>query len=142
MLKRTIFLTSPLRVNVRLGQLVLNSLDDDSKKTTVPIDDLGCVIIENQRIAMTIPALNELINQNVTVVVCNDRGLPNAIINPLECNTLQGQRYRTQLEATLPSKKAIWQQIVASKIKNQSELLNRLGKDGNVLTPYWKNVKS
>jgi len=142
MLKRTIFLSSPLKVSVRYGQLILTDPDGQNPDFSIPIEDLAHVIIDNQRISLTIPAVNELIRQNVGVVVCDEKNMPHILMNPLDGNTLQGQRYRIQLEATLPAKKSIWQQLVTAKIKNQSELLNRLNKDGDILKPYYKNVKS
>ncbi len=142
MLKRTIFLSSPLKVSVKYGQLILADSDGQKPDSHIPIEDLAYVVIDNQRISITIPAINELVGQNVGVIVCDDKNMPRILMNPLDGNTLQGQRYRIQLEATLPAKKSIWQQLVAAKIKNQSEHLNRLNKDGDVLKPYYKNVKS
>ncbi len=144
MLKRTIFLSSPLRVSVRNAQLILAPLDDNGIEParSVPIEDLAHVVIENQRIAVTIPALNHLADHNVGVIVCDDKYMPHIMMNPLDCNTLQGQRYRNQIEASLPSKKSLWQQIITAKIKNQSLLLKKYGKDGDTLKPYYTNVKS
>lgn len=143
MLKRTIFLSSPLKVSVHYGQLIISPLEDDSMQNhRVPIEDIAQVIIDNQRVSITIPAINELASNNVGVIICDSKGLPSVMANPLFSNTLQGQRYRLQLEASLPSKKIIWQQIIIAKIRNQSELLNQLGKDGSLLKPYYNNVKS
>lgn len=142
MLKRTIFLSSPLKVSVKYGQLILADPDGQKTDSHIPIEDLAYVVIDNQRISITIPAINELVGQNVGVIVCDDKNMPCILMNQLDGNTLQGQRYRIQLEATLPAKKSIWQQLVAAKIKNQSEHLNILNKDGDVLKPYYKNVKS
>lgn len=109
MLKRTILLSSALKVSVKNRQLILSAIDDDDRAcSSVPIEDLAHVIIENQRCIVTIPALNELSRQNVGVILCDDRYMPHALLNPLEGNTLQGQRYRIQLNATLPARKSIW----------------------------------
>src|SRR3712207_1429609 len=43
---------------------------------------------------------------------------------------------------TEPSKKQAWKQIIESKIKNQSLLLDKLHDDGSVLKYYYSNVKS
>lgn len=141
MLKRTIVISSPVSISLRYGQLILTQNDKDSPASSVPIEDLATVIIENPQAGVSIPALNELARSNVGVVIC-DKGLPSLMLNVLDSNTLQGQRYRLQLEASLPSKKSIWQQLIIAKIRNQSELLTSLGKDGNCLRPYYKNVKS
>lgn len=142
MLKRTIYLSSPLKISVKDEQLLIALRDSDKPTSTVPIEDLAHVVIENQQVSITIPALNALIRQNVGVIICDDKSMPHILMNPLESNTLQGQRYRTQLEASLPIKKSIWKQIIVSKIANQSRLLNKLGKDGDILKPYYMNVKS
>jgi CRISPR-associated protein Cas1 len=39
-------------------------------------------------------------------------------------------------------KKNIWQQIITAKIKNQSFILNKFGKNGDMLRPLFMNVKS
>lgn len=143
MLKRTIILSNPLRASTSMGQLVLSAPDDNSALVSkIPIEDLSIVIIENQRVAITIPAINELTSQNVALIICDKHCMPSCIINPLDSNTLQGQRYRTQLEATSPTKKSIWKQIITSKIKNQSQLLNLRNLDGDILRPFYTNVKS
>ena len=142
MLKRTICLSSPLKVSVRNFQLQLSPLDGNAPSSCVPIEDLAHVIIDNPRFSISIPALNELARNNVGVVICDEKSLPHIMLNTLDSNSLQGQRYRIQLNASLPAKKSVWQQIIISKIRNQSRLLNKLGKDGDTLKPYYMNVKS
>lgn len=142
MLKRTIYISSDLKVSVKNTQLILTDKESNIEVSKIPVEDMACLIIDNALASITIPAINELTNQNVGILICNAKGMPSAMINPLEANTLQGQRYRIQLEASLPAKKSIWQQLIAAKIKNQSYLLNRLNLDGDILKTYYKNVKS
>lgn len=60
----------------------------------------------------------------------------------LDSNRTQGESYRAQIEASEPLKKNLWKQIVEAKIRNQAALLRKLGKDGDKLKPYYRNVKS
>ena len=60
----------------------------------------------------------------------------------LDSNRTQGENYRTQIEASEPLKKGIWRQIVEAKIRNQAALLQKLGKDGERLKPYYRTVRS
>lgn len=60
----------------------------------------------------------------------------------LEGNTTQQESYRYQMDANEPTKKRLWKQLVEAKVRNQAELLNRVGQDGDVLKPYYMNVKS
>ena len=86
--------------------------------------------------------LNALSENNVAVVLCNGNYMPSAMLMNLDSNKIQAENYRAQIEAGEPLKKNLWQQIVKAKIRNQAGLLNKLGKDGDKLRPYYCNVKS
>jgi len=61
---------------------------------------------------------------------------------PLSGNTLQSERFKHQIEASVPLKKQLWQQTISAKILNQAKLLKIRGIEiDNML--YWAaNVKS
>lgn len=141
MLKRSIVLSSPCSVSLRNNQLTIAVKGSDTP-ASVPVEDLAVVIIENQQVSVTMPALNAMLAQNVVVALCDAKGMPSGLFSSLEGNSLQGERYRTQLQASLPSKKSIWKQIVEAKIRNQSRMLSSRGLRGELLRPYYSNVKS
>ena len=141
MLKRSIVLASPCSVSLRSNQLTIAVKGSDAP-ASVPIEDIAVVVIENQQVSVTIPALNAMLEQNVVVAVCDAKGMPSGLFSPLDGNTLQGERYRTQMEASLPAKKSIWKQIVEAKIRNQACHLSSRGLRGELLRPYYSNVKS
>lgn len=141
MLKRSIAITSQARLSLRNCQLIIEKKDDDSK-VSVPIEDLSTVLIENQQVEITIPLLNALTAENVAVVFCDNTHVPASYLAPLESNSLQGERFRQQIEAGAPVKKSAWRQLIEAKIENQSRLLLKLSKDGDLLKPYYRNVKS
>ena len=68
--------------------------------------------------------------------------MPNTMLMPLESNAVQQEVYRLQTEVSLPTKKRIWKEIIEHKIRNQAVLLDLLGRDGNLLKPYYMNVLS
>lgn len=141
MIKQTLMFTSPVALTLKYGQLVVTSLDDD-KTLTRPIEDIGFVVIDNPMISLTIPLLNELADNNVAVIICDKKQMPQAMLQPLVGNTTLQESYKFQIEASAPLKKQMWKQIVESKIKNQAALLESLGKEGNMLKPFYSNVKS
>ena len=141
MLKRTIVISSPCRVSVKNRQMTMTDSSSGIVKT-VPIEDLSMLIVENQQVDMSASLLNTLMEENVSLLVCDNSHMPSGLLFPIEGNTVQGERYRTQLDASLPVKKSLWRQIIMAKIKNQSSLLDRLGKDGDILRPLYQNVKS
>lgn len=140
MLKRAVYITNQVSLSVKNNQLVI--LPKDSTCSTIPIEDIGYVIIEHQQTIITIPAMNALSDNNVAVVFCGKNLMPRSMLLNLETSVTQGERYRHQIEATAPTKKQLWQQIIIAKIKNQSRLLAKLGKNGDRLMPLYKNVKS
>lgn len=142
MLKRTLFFSTPLDLTLRNNQLVVSTRQMPEEKNSVPIEDIGFVVLENQQINITLPLLNALSDNNVAVIICGDNYMPNSMLLNLDSNRIQSEVYRAQIEASEPLKKGLWKQIVEAKIRNQAALLNKLGKDGDKLKPYYSNVKS
>lgn len=142
MLKRTLFFSTPLDLGLRNNQLVVSTRQMPEVKNSVPIEDIGFVVLENQQINITLPLLNALSDNNAAVIICGENFMPNAMLMNLDSNTTQGEVYRSQIEASEPLKKGLWKQVVEAKIRNQAALLNKLGKEGNKLKPYYSNVKS
>lgn len=141
MIKQTLFFASEVSLSLRNHQLLIQRKDSD-EVITRPIEDIGVIVVENQQAKLTIPLLNELCENNVAVVFCNGRMMPQSMLMNLDSNHTQQEAYRQQVEASVPMQKKLWQQIVASKIRNQSTLLNKLGKNGGLLRPYYQNVLS
>lgn len=133
--------TSPVSLSLKDQQLVITTKDSDNIITR-PIEDIGFVVIENPQVRITVPLLNELSDNNVSVIFCDNRQMPKSMLMALDGNTTLQESYRYQFDVSVPLKKRLWKQIVESKIKNQSALLNKIDMDGNILKPYYMNVKS
>ena len=142
MLKRTLVFSNAVNLTLKNRQLVISFKEIEREPTSVPIEDVGCVIIENQRVSITIPLLNALTDNNVQVVFCNEYFMPNSMLLNLDNNITQGETLRNQMAASEPLKKQMWKQIVEAKIKNQSRLLDKTAHNGAILRPYYQNVKS
>lgn len=133
--------TSPVALSLKDNQLVVTYKDNEDKVTR-PIEDIGFVVIENPLVSVTVPLLNELADNNVSVIFCDKKQMPKSMLMSLDGNTTLQESYKYQLEASAPLKKNVWKQLVECKIRNQAALLNLLGKNGDVLKPYYMNVKS
>ena len=142
MLKRTLVFSNAVNLTFKNRQLVISFKEIEREPTSVPIEDVGCVIIENQRVSITLPLLNALTDNNVQVVFCNEHFMPNSMLLNLDNNITQGETLRNQMAASEPLKKQMWKQIVEAKIKNQSRLLDKTAHNGTILRPYYQNVKS
>lgn len=141
MIKRTIMITSPSSLTMKNGQLVCISQVDHDDIKMAPIEDLGVVIIENQRVILSVPLINALADNNVAVIYCDGHLMPNSVLFSLNANSTQGEMLRHQASASESLKKRLWKQIVEAKVRNQSYLLCKLDKEGAALRPFYMNVK-
>lgn len=141
MLKRTIFISNPFHIETRYNQLRLKSKETQNE-IIVPIEDIGYLIIENQRVTISIPTIQKLSENNVAVVFCNDKHSPSSMLLNLNGHHIQQERFRKQLEASKPLQKQLWQQTIKAKINNQAALLKVQTKKYESLLTFSKNVQS
>lgn len=142
MLKRALFFSTPYCLSLRNGQMIVHTREAPDMQKSIPIEDLGFVVLEDQQTSITLPLLNALSDNNVAVILCGRDRMPNAMLSNLDSNRTQGESYRDQIGASEPLKKNLWKQIVEAKIRNQAALLRKLGRDGDKLKPCYMNVKS
>lgn len=142
MLKRALFFSTPFCLSLRDNQLVIATKEAPDLRKSVPIEDIGVVVLEHRQTIVTLPLLNALSDRNVAVVFCDGNRMPNAMLMNLDSNRTQGESYRAQIEASEPLKKNLWKQIVEAKIRNQAALLGKLGKDGDKLKPYTETSRA
>lgn len=143
MIKKTLCFSNPAYLSLQNHQLVVKLLQDPPQTATIPIEDIGVVLLDNQQISITHGALSALVDNNAAVVTCNDHHLPTGLLMPLDSNTLQSERFANQIEASLPLKKQLWQQTVAQKILNQAAVLRELtGVEVRCMKVWAESVKS
>jgi CRISP-associated protein Cas1 len=133
MVKRTLHFSNPAHLSFSNAQLVIDIKGEQKITKTIPIEDIGVVIIEHPQITLSISVLDALIKANVAVVSCDDHYMPSGMFLPLDGHNTQTERIRNQLNASEPLKKQLWQQTIKCKIENQAAVLEKLGIDGNRL---------
>lgn len=141
MIKRTLYFGNPAYLKTSLQQLVV-SRGKDMPEVSIPIEDIGVIILDHAQITITQPTLSRLLANNAAVITCNESHHPTGLMLNLDGHTLQSQRFKAQIEATVPLKKQLWQQTISAKIRNQSALLAKEGKENKLLENLAKNVKS
>ncbi len=142
MIKRTLYFGNPAYLNLKHKQLVINKPETDIP-VTVPIEDVGVVILDNNQITITQNLICKLLHNNVAIISCDDRHHPLGLMLTLDGHTLQSQRYQAQVEASIPLKKKLWQYTVQAKVANQAGVLACTSKDNaNYLLQLSKQVKS
>jgi CRISPR-associated protein Cas1 len=140
MIKRTLFFAKKFSLTTKNNQLVISN--DKLPTKTIPIEDIGYVVIENQQTYISIPALNKLNDNNVALIFCNEKHLPQSMLLTLDNHHIQHELFKHQINASEPLKKQLWQQVVTHKINNQAALLDSIGKSENPLAYYSSKVLS
>ncbi|MDP1764932.1 MAG: type II CRISPR-associated endonuclease Cas1 [Sediminibacterium sp.] len=146
MIKRTLCIETPCHLRCNNEQLVVSyshvvGLEDRADKT-VPIEDIGMLVLEHQQITISHYLLDRLVSNNVAVITCNNTHHPTGMLLSLEGNTLQSERFRAQIEATEPLKKQLWQQTVKAKIANQATVLHKWKINNKLLVNLAAGIKS
>ena len=150
MIKKTIYFGNPVYLSLKNSQLVIkfpeieknedlpSSLRQQSE-ITKPIEDIGVVVLDNKQITITSGVLEALLENNCAVITCDKKSMPVGLLLPLVGNTIQNERFRQQLDASIPLKKQLWQQTVKTKIANQAVVLSRYSRDNVHCMSVWVN---
>lgn len=142
MIKRTLMFSNPAYLSHRNSQLVISFPDKEKDDRTVPIEDIGVVVLENQQITISHGCIAALVQNNVALISCDTGHMPTGLILPLDGGNTQAERFRYQIEASLPLKKQLWQQTIQQKIYNQARVLERIGIAVDNMYRWSKSVKS
>ena len=123
MIKRTLLVENKTVITTKNLQLVLKS---EIRESTVPIEDIGFLVIDNSETFLSIPAMNLLIENNTSVIICGNNHLPNGMFLNLNSHHIQQEIFKNQINASVPLKKQLWQQTIVEKITNQGILLEQI----------------
>lgn len=115
MIKKTLCFGNPAYLSLANGQLVIKLPEVECNGTlpeafrreamrTIPIEDIGVVLLDNRQITITQGVLEALLENNCAVISCDASHMPVGLMLPLEGHTLQSERFRYQLNASLPLK--------------------------------------
>lgn len=141
MIKRTLYFGNPAYLKTANEQLLIE-MHDSGEAKTVPIEDIGLLILDHQQITITHGLIAKLLEKKVALITCDATHHPTGLLLNLDGHSLQSQKFKAQLEASVPLKKQLWQQTVVCKIANQAALLKRFNKKYQLLDTYAKDVKS
>lgn len=133
MIKRTLCFSNPAYLSLKNAQLVIKLPEVEKADVvelikaeavrTIPIEDIGVVVLDNRQITITQGVVEALLENNCAIITCDNAHLPVGLMLPLCGNTTQSERFRLQIDASLPLKKQLWQQTVQCKIRNQAAVL-------------------
>lgn len=126
MIKRTIEISrQPGHLSVRHDQLIIQPFDEPKEAArSIPAEDIGLLVVDQPQTTYSHGALRTLMKHGAAVVVCGTNHLPIGIMLPLSSNTEQVLRLDTQIRASRPLTKRLWQQVVVAKVLAQRRNLD------------------
>lgn len=153
MIKRTLYFGNPaylktaneqLLVETPLALTITNGEGEQIKtiQKSIPIEDIGLVLLDHQQVTITQALLTKLLANNTAIITCDDTHHPTGMILNLDGHSLQSQKFAAQLEASIPLKKQLWQQTITSKINNQAAMLAFRRQENKLLLNLATSVKS
>ena len=141
MMRRTIEISTPgVRLSVAHRQLVIDR--PSLPKATVPLEDLGVVVVDDTRATYTQAVFVELLRAGAVLMVTGSDHLPAGVMLPLDAHHTQTERHLAQVGAAEPLKKRLWQALVRSKIAQQAAVLTHFTGAHGGLSPMAARVRS
>ncbi len=128
MIKKSILIENKASISAKDNQLCIKSEIRESK---IPIEDIGFIVLDHPEIYLSIPAMNQLVENNSAVIICSNNHLPNGMFLNLNSHHIQQEIFKNQINASVPLKKQLWQQTVIEKITNQGILLEQVTQEKN-----------
>jgi CRISPR-associated protein Cas1 len=141
MIKRTLYFGNPAYLKTQNDQLVAE-IQQTNEVKTIPIEDIGMLLLDHQQITITHGLLYKLLANNTAVITCDASHHPTGMLLSLDGHSLQSQKFKAQIEASVPLKKQLWQQTIIAKIQNQAALLATHKQENKILLQLAATVKS
>jgi len=141
LIKRIVDISEASYIHLKDRQLIIDR--EKEFVGSIPIEDLGILILQHPAIVMTQALIIACQENNVAVVFCDERHLPYSCLLPLcEGHSLHSKILKVQTSITPPIKNRLWQQVVKFKIRNQIDTLELANKNTSALERLLTKVKS
>lgn len=128
MIKKSILIENKTSITAKNLQLIIKS---EIRESSISIEDIGFLVLDHQEIYLSLPAMNLLVENNTSVIICGKNHLPNGMFLNLNSHHIQQEVFKNQIEASVPLKKQLWQQTIVEKITNQGILLETISGNKN-----------
>lgn len=122
---RTVVITSRCKLDYKMGFMVVRA--EETKK--IFLDEIALLLIENPAVALTGCLLEALTQKKIKVIFCSAERNPTAELVPYYNAYDCSRKIKAQIAWNEDIKGAVWADIVAEKIRKQSEFLLFLQKN-------------
>ena len=120
---RTVIVNSRAKLEFRLNFMIVRG--ENEKR--IFIDEINTLIVQSTAVSLTAALLSELIRSGVKVIFCDEKFNPCSELVPYYGAHNTSKRYKIQMQWIKETKNEIWRRIIAQKITNQKNYLQKRG---------------
>lgn len=117
---RTVILSNESKVSLRMNHLIVAG----ETIATIPLDELGVLLIENPNITLTGHVVNTLADKKVTTIICDKKHYPSTVMHSVFGHHRQSKKIKEQFAWPEERKNILWRELIKNKIINQQRLLD------------------
>ncbi len=128
---RIIYIENAMSIRLYLDNL---KIEKETTEVTIPLSDIHSLIIDNQKVTMTVPLINKCSEYNINLILCSIEHMPQTIIQPYSGNFQSPLMLKKQMEWNSVTKNILHKLIIKNKITNQIDLLKHLNRGVEVIT--------
>lgn len=120
---RTVIVNSRAKLEFRLNFMIVRGENEKH----IFIDEINTLIVQSTAVSLTAALLSELIRSGVKVIFCDEKFNPCSELVPYYGAHNTSKRYKIQMQWRDETKDEIWRLIIARKITNQKNYLQKRG---------------
>lgn len=120
---RTVIVNSRAKLEFRLNFMIVRGENEKH----IFIDEINTLIVQSTAVSLTAALLSELIRSGVKVIFCDEKFNPCSELVPYYGAHNTSKRYKIQMQWRDETKDEIWRLIIAQKITNQKNYLQKRG---------------
>lgn len=138
---RTVIVSNISKLDYKMGYMVVRSSEGITQR--ILLDEIGILLIENPAVSFTGCLIEQLNDKKIRVIFCDSNRNPIAELAPYQGSHDSSSKIRLQCSWPSDIKNTIWEEIVAEKIRKQSEFLREITKieEADLLASYVGNIK-
>ncbi|HJJ11557.1 MAG TPA: type II CRISPR-associated endonuclease Cas1 [Clostridiaceae bacterium] len=119
---RTVVVTKNCKLSYKNGYLVIRS----EEIQTIHLSEISSIIVENGMASITSYLMNELANNKIKLIICDEKHNPSCELMPYYGSFNTAKKIAKQSKWTNERKGIAWQNLIKHKIHNQAMLLKKI----------------
>jgi CRISPR-associated endonuclease Cas1 subtype II len=135
---RNLIITQESRLSSQQGYLIVTMPEGTHK---VHLSELDAIVLENPRVKISGILLNHLAQQNISLVLCDDKHHPSTMMLPLHGNFHRVKNINRQIVWTEELKNRTWKQIIQHKLHMQIQVLKEFHIKDTLLSEYIDQIE-